>query len=107
MDYVHVGTCSPSIEIPLLSGEDIPRAIEARKIWTNLLAGERDRWDSMERLLDVYRKVNNGRLFADRSPSIRDDWDKIGAQYTYDFIVLPKINDLDFGQALSWYPLLR
>jgi hypothetical protein len=43
MDYAHVSTCSPSVEIRLLSGEDIHRAIEARKIWTNLLAGERDR----------------------------------------------------------------
>jgi hypothetical protein len=35
-------------------------------------------------------ETNSGRLFADHSPSIRDDWDKVEAQYTYDFIVLPR-----------------
>jgi hypothetical protein len=90
MDYAHVSTCAPSVEIRLLSGEDIHRAIEARKIWRNLLAGERDRWDSMEQLLDVYRKANNGKLLADQSPSIRDDWDEVEAEYTYDFVVLPR-----------------
>ncbi len=90
MDYAHVSGCSTSVESCLLSGEDIHRTIEARKIWTNLLAGERDRWDSMEQLLDVYRKANNGRRFADQSPSIRDNWDKVGAEYTYDFVVLPR-----------------
>jgi hypothetical protein len=90
MDYAHVSGCSPLVEICLLSGEDIHHAIEARKIWTNLLAGERDRWGSVEQLLDVYRKANNGRLFGDQSPSIRDDWDKVGAEYTYDFVVLPR-----------------
>ena len=90
MDYAHVSACSSAVEIRLLSGEDIHRAIEARKIWKNLLAGERDRWDSMEQLLDVYRKANNGRLLADQSPSIHDDWDKVGAEYTYDFVVLPR-----------------
>ena len=89
MDHAHMRGCSPSVEICLLSAEDIHRAIEARKFWTNLLAGERDRWDSIEQLLDVYRKANNGRLFADQSPPIRDDWDKVGAEYTYDFVVLP------------------
>jgi hypothetical protein len=87
MDYAHVSGCAPSVEICLLSGEDIHRAIEARKVWTNLLAGERDRWDSMAQLLDVYRRATSGRLCADQSPSIRDDWDKVGGEYAYDFVV--------------------
>ena len=90
MDYAHVSGCSPSVEICLLSGEDIHHAIKARKIWTNLLEVETNRWDSVEQLLDVYRKANNGRLFADQSPSIRDDWDRVGAEYTCDFVVLPR-----------------
>jgi len=73
MDYSHVGDCAPSVEIGPLSQDDIARAIEARETWTSLLAGERDRWTSIEQLLDVYRNSNNGRLLFDQSPPIRDD----------------------------------
>jgi hypothetical protein len=90
MDYAPVNECSLSVEIHLFSGEDIHRAIEARKIWRSLLAGEGERWNSIEQLLDVYRKAKNGRLFDDQLPSIGDDWDKVGAEYTYDFVVLPR-----------------
>jgi hypothetical protein len=91
MDYHDVDSCFPTVEISLLSQGDIDRAIEARKThWTRLLAGERERWTSMEQLLDVYRTANNGRLVSDQLPPIRDVWDEMGAKYSYDFVVVPR-----------------
>lgn len=90
MDYGHVSECAPTVEIRLLSEDDIHRAIEARKIWKLLLAGERDRWKSIEQLLNVYKSANNVRLLLDQSPAIRDEWDKDGAEYAYSCIVVPR-----------------
>jgi len=90
MDYGHVSDCSPTVEIRLLSEDDIYRAIAARKIWKLLLAGERDRWKSIEQLLDVYKSANNGRLLQDRSSAIHDEWDKNGAEYSYSCMVVPR-----------------
>jgi hypothetical protein len=74
MDYHDVDSCVPTVEISLLSQDDVDRSVEARKIWTSLLARERDRWPSKAQLLEVYRNANNGRLISDQSPPIRDDW---------------------------------
>ncbi len=90
MDYAHVSDCRPSVEIRLLSEDDIDRAVEARKIWNQLLTGERDRWNSMDQLLNVYRSANNRKLLADQSHSIRDHWDKAGAEYSYSCVVVPR-----------------
>lgn len=90
MDYAHVSDCVPSIEIQLLSEDDIRRAIEARKIWKHLLAGERDRWTSIEQLLDVYRTANNGKLLSDQSDPMRTHWDQAGAEYSYNYTVVPR-----------------
>jgi hypothetical protein len=90
MDYAHVSDCVPAVEVRLLSEEDIHHAVEARKIWKHLLAGERDRWNSMEQLLNIYRNANNVNLLSDQSPTIRDDWDKAGAEYSYDCVVVPR-----------------
>jgi hypothetical protein len=87
MGHVSVSECVPSVEIRILSQDDIDRAIEARKIWTTLLVGERDRWTRIEQLLDVYKNANNRLLFTDQLPSIRDDWNKVGAEYSYKFVV--------------------
>jgi hypothetical protein len=90
MDFHDVNNCFPSVEISLLSQNDIDRAIEARKTWTSLLKGERDRWTSVKQLLDVYRNANNRRLLSDGLPPIRDDWNKPGVEYSYTFAVAPR-----------------
>jgi hypothetical protein len=87
MDYAHISECSPSVEIRLLTEEVIRGAVEARKIWTKLLAGERDRWKSLEQLLTLYRNANNGRLLAQESPPVRVDWNRDGAEYSHKFVV--------------------
>ncbi len=82
MDYAHVSDCFPTVEIVLLSDDDIDRAVAARKIWIHLLAGERDRWNSIEQLLNVYRNASNNRLLSERSLPIRDNWERDGAEYS-------------------------
>jgi hypothetical protein len=60
MDHYRVDDCFPTIEIRLLSEDDIHRPTEARgKTWKVLLAGERDRWNSIEELLKMYGEANN------------------------------------------------
>jgi hypothetical protein len=89
MDYHDVGTCFTMVEISLLSQDGIDRAIEGRKTWTSLLGGERERWTSIEQLLDVYRTANNRRLRISPFSHIRDSWDEVGAEYSYDYYVTP------------------
>jgi len=88
MDHARVTDCFPSVEVRLLSVDDIDRAIEGRKIWSFLLAGERRRWNSMDQLLNVYRNSSNGRLLLEHSHPIRDDWATDGTEYFYDFVVV-------------------
>lgn len=91
MDYARLSECVPSVEIRLLAQDDIQRAIDVRKMtWTSLLPGERERWNSMEELLDAYKNARNKTLFCDQSPPIRDDWDKAEAEYAYSFVVVPR-----------------
>jgi hypothetical protein len=91
MDYYDVGTCFTLVEISLLSQRDIDGAIEARKNhWTSLLAGERERWTSIEQLLGVYGTANNRRFRYSQFSHIRDNWDEPGAEYSYDWFVTPR-----------------
>jgi hypothetical protein len=76
------------VEISLLTQNDIDLVVEGRKThWTSLLAGERERWTSIEQLLDVYRSANNRRLRCGQLSYIRDNWDEPGVEYSYDFFV--------------------
>jgi hypothetical protein len=85
MDYAHVNSCRPKIEIRLWNQEQIDRALEARRIWRHLLKGERERWDSIEELREVYQEANNGRVAALERPYLTDQWDKPDAEYEYNF----------------------
>lgn len=89
MNYAHVNGCSASVEIRLLTVHEIRRAVEARRVWKNLLAGERDRWASLEQLLDLYRDSNNGSLLIDQSPPWRVKWNEKEAEYSYTCMVAP------------------
>jgi hypothetical protein len=87
MDYAHISRCSPVVEIGLLTDEEIRGAIDARKIWTSLLAVERDRWESLEQLLTLYRNANNSGLLAPE-PAMRLVWNGRGTEYSYLFLVV-------------------
>ena len=90
MNYAHINGCSASVEIRLLTDDDIRRAVEARRVWNNLLARERDRWASLEQLLDLYRNSNNGSLLIDRSPPWCVKWSEKEAEYSYKCTVVPR-----------------
>jgi hypothetical protein len=87
MDYAGIITCSPIVEIRLLTDEEIRRATEARKIWKRLLSGERDRWESLEQLLAVYKTANNGRLLT-LEPTLRPVWNGLETNHSYLFPVV-------------------
>lgn len=90
-DYADVSECVPSVEIRLLSEDDIRRAPEARiAVCKNLLAGELDRWNIMEEFPDVYRNARDRILLCDQSPTIHDDWDEAEAKYSHNCIVVPR-----------------
>ena len=87
MDYEHISSYSSTVEIRLLTEEEIQRAVKARKtIWRALLDGERDRWQSIEELLAFYQHANNGRLLA-LKPAMRVTWSWDTAEYSYNFPV--------------------
>jgi hypothetical protein len=89
MDYYRASDCLPSVEIRVLSTDEISKAIEARKIWNELLAGERHRWTSIEQLLALYEKANNRNLLLGQSSVIRADWQQEGADCSYTLTASP------------------
>jgi hypothetical protein len=87
MDYGHISGYSSSVEIRMLTEEEIKRAVKARKtIWRMLLDGERGRWQSVEELLAFYEHANNRRLLA-LKPAMRVTWSWDTAEYSYNFPV--------------------
>ena len=65
MDYCPILECNEKVEISLLSKDDIHHAIYSRThIWKTLLAGERDRWNSLEHLIALYRSAANSKVQA-------------------------------------------
>jgi hypothetical protein len=92
MGHSRVEDCLPTVDIRLLSEDDIRRAAEARsKTWRALLAGERDRWDSIEQLLKMYQDANNKHLVVEQASPNRHDWNKPGAEYSYNFVVTKRV----------------
>jgi len=90
MDYAHISGCSSRVEIRMLTDEDVQRAVDARKIWKNLLPGERVRWGSMEELLNLYKSANNMRFLSHESVPMRVNWSDEGAEYSYEFVLVPR-----------------
>src|SRR5215467_14113559 len=83
MDYDHISGCSSTVEIRMLTNEEIERAVKARQtMWRALLDGERDRWQSIEQLLAFYEHASNSRLLAIR-PAMRVTWRWDTAEYSY------------------------
>lgn len=92
MDYSSAETCFPFIEIFVNPPEDIDRALNAReKHWNILLGGEKERWDSMEDLLNVYRHAKNKDVKISKELSrIRDEWDGERDEYHYSLSINKK-----------------
>jgi hypothetical protein len=85
MDYASVETCHPLIEIFINQPEDIERALNAReKLWVVLLDGEKERWGSVENLINVYRQAKNNELKLSKELSrLTDDWNGEKEEYVY------------------------
>jgi hypothetical protein len=91
MDYSAVETCYPSIEIILEHPDLIKRTLATReKVWNALLKGEKERWETLENLLNTYRRAKNDQLDISKGAKIRDEWDGAKMEYDYNFPVPPK-----------------
>jgi hypothetical protein len=101
MDYAHIGECSPSVEIRLITDQELINAVEGRKIWRILLKGERSRWNSLEQLLAFYKNANNRELLVDHSRPMRAIWNTEVAEHSYKFVVVPKVLPSHFVPANS------
>jgi hypothetical protein len=92
MDYAPVETCHPFVEIFPNQPEDIEKALSTReKIWVALLDGEKERWGSMKKLLNVYRQAKNHELMISKEFSrIRDEWAGEKDEYVYNLRINKK-----------------
>lgn len=71
MDYVEVEEAKTVVEIRLLSVEEIEKAIFSRThVWKNLLRGERERWTSIDQLIDAYKNSSNAFVTADTTKAL-------------------------------------
>jgi hypothetical protein len=95
MNYGHIRECSASVAIRLLTEEELEKTVDARtKIWKNLLIGERDRWNSIEQLLTLYKTASNGRFLPGQALPMRVKWNNDAAEYSYKFVLVPREHSL-------------
>ena len=85
MDYSSIENCFSFVELRLYDQNEIDKMIESRtKVWNSLLKGEKERWTSINHLVDTLKKSNNKHLFLyDSTKRIRADFD--GTQNEYEF----------------------
>jgi len=88
MDYDAIENAFPFVEIVHWSGAELERAIDARsKVWTSLLGGEVELYESMTELLSRLRASGNASLLParERYGRLRDEWDGTlpDREYTY------------------------
>jgi hypothetical protein len=85
MDFSSIENSFTFVELRLYDQNEIDKMIESRtKSWTSLLKGEKERWTSINHLVDTLKKSNNKHLLLyDSTKRIRADFD--GTQNEYDF----------------------
>jgi len=85
MDYSSIENSYSFVELRLYDQNEIDKMIESRtKSWTSLLKGEKERWTSINHLVDTLKKSNNKHLLLyDSTKRIRADFD--GTQNEYEF----------------------
>lgn len=88
MGHSRFDGCVPTVQIRILTEDDIRRAVASRRnVWTGLLPGERNRWSTIEQLLTLYEAANNKSLRTEHSSPIRCDWNEAGAEYSYNYVL--------------------
>jgi hypothetical protein len=87
MDYRNFTECKPEVEISAISVDDIERAVSARrKIWTNLLSGEKNRWSTIEELIATYERAVNGKVSV---KPLRTSWETQQETCEYALLAIP------------------
>ena len=84
-DYSSIENSFSFVELRLYDQNEIDKMIESRtNVYTSLLNGEKERWTSINHLVDTLKKSNNKHLLLyDSTKSIRADFD--GTQNEYEF----------------------
>ncbi len=92
MDYYLVEPCFPFIEIYATQPEEIEKALtEREKYWNVLLDEEKERWNSIDDLLNAYRQAKNKEVKIRKGISrIRDEWDGEQNEYKYELVIYEK-----------------
>ena len=85
MDYSGIENCFTFVELRLYDQDEIDKMIKSRsKVWTTLLKGEKERWTSINHLIETLKKSNNKHLLLyDSTKRVRADFD--GTQNEYEF----------------------
>lgn len=84
MDYSDIHDSYPLIELTVYTKNDTKNIIKTRsKVWTNLLEGETESWDSINDLLLALKSSLNLRYNIIAKP-IRDEWLGKKQSYKYD-----------------------
>jgi hypothetical protein len=89
MDYAAIESCKPDVKISVMDIESIERALGARTtVWNMLLAGESQRWESIEQLRDFYRAATNIRVSGQ---PIEASWDsaRSDSEYVLPVVLMP------------------
>ncbi|MCU1285648.1 MAG: hypothetical protein JWO13_1998 [Acidobacteriales bacterium] len=84
MDYCSILDCHQGVVIYLLSRENVERSLHSRThVWKTLLKGEKNRWSSLDELLNLYRFAANNRF---RAEEISANWNGSQPEYKYQLI---------------------
>ena len=84
MDYSSIDNSFTFVELRLYDQDEIDKMITSRtEVWTSLLKGEKERWTSINHLVDTLKNSNNKHLLLyDSTKRIRADFD--GTQNEYE-----------------------
>jgi hypothetical protein len=98
MDYSAIESAFDMVEIRISSVSEIQRVISGRtKAWTSLLAGEKERWKTMEEFISLLKSATNAQLAIPEElslrPKIRDSWLKQDATYEYEMCIRKRLHD--------------
>jgi hypothetical protein len=84
MDYCGINECDPTVEISVLTTDQIQRAIHVRTmVWRHLLKGEEQRWASINELVELYGRAANSQIWAE---PLRAEWDGQRSEYEHSVV---------------------
>ena len=92
MDYSSIDNSFTFVELRLYDQDEIDKMIKSRtNVWTSLLNGEKERWTSINHLVDTLKKSNNKHLLLyDSTKRIRADFDGTHSEYEFQLDIYKK-----------------